>query len=134
MKCNNIFMYNTYTYNMCMFEIYFWEIGMLLARWHIKLKHWYTRWYVGMLIGMLAHENEKLVCFWRVGMQTRWHLNHASTQSRWHVNYASMQVGWHVNHVCMRACVTCNLVNSFGISVNHILDIHKYLMKKHDTK
>ena len=134
MKCNNIFMYNTYTYNMCMFEIYFWEIGMLLARWHIKLKHWHTQWYVSMLIGMLAHENEKLVCFWRVGMQTRWHLNHASTQSRWHVNYASMQVGWHVNHVCMRACMTCNLVNSFGISVNHILDIHKYLMKKHDTK
>ena len=66
---------------------------MLLARWHIKLKHWYTLWHVGMLIGMLAHENEKLVCFWRVGMQARWHVNHASTQARWHVNYASMQVG-----------------------------------------
>ena len=70
-----------------------------MARWHAKLKNWHAVWHVGMFIGTLARENEKLarvrhVCTWE-----SWHVNHADTLARWHKNHASTQGRWYVDHV-----------------------------------
>ena len=40
---------------------------------------------------MLARKNEKLIRFWQVATQPRWHVNHADTQARWHVDHLGTQ-------------------------------------------
>ena len=63
---------------------------------------------------MLARKNEKLVRFWQVATQPRWHVNHADTQAR-----------WHVDHVGTQAPMARDLANSFFVFDNDTITFVK---------
>ena len=54
-----------------------WNIGTLLARWHIY--------------GPFARKHGTFPRLWLIGMQARWQVNHAGTQVRWQVDQVGMQ-------------------------------------------
>ena len=79
------------------------KLAHLLARWQTKLKNWLAVWHIDTFIGTLVRKNEKLACYWCIGTQARWHINHTGTQACRQVNHTGTQARWHVDHVGTQA-------------------------------